>query len=73
MQEIITAISTVGFPCVMVLILLYMQRENNKQHKEETDSLVKALNNNNVLLAQLKELLEIKLNTEVKNPREGGN
>lgn len=61
MQEVITAISTVGFPIVMTLLLLYLYREQDKNHKEEMEKVTNALNNNTLVVSQLKELLEIKL------------
>lgn len=61
MQDVITAISTVGFPIVITLLLLYMNREQDKAHKEEMEKVTTALNNNSLIVAQLKELLEIKL------------
>lgn len=60
MTELVQAISTVGFPIVMSVILLYELRENSKQHKEETDKLSETLQNNTVVLMQLKQLLEDK-------------
>lgn len=61
MNEILSAITTVGFPIVMTLLLLYMYREQDKTHKEEMDKVTEALNNNTQVLSNLKELLEIKL------------
>lgn len=60
MTELVQAISTVGFPIVISVILLYELRENSKQHKEETDKLSETLQNNTVVLMQLKQLLEDK-------------
>lgn len=61
MTDVISAVSTVGFPIVMCLLLLYYNRENQKQHKEEILNLSKIVQENTVILQQLKELLEIKL------------
>ena len=57
MDEIITAISTVGFPIVCTLILLYLLVRENEQHKEEMASLKETIHNNTVVLAELKQLL----------------
>lgn len=56
-QTIITAISTVGFPIVMCLILLYMMYVNNEQHKEEMDKINEALNNNTLAVQHLTDML----------------
>lgn len=64
MNEILTGISTVGFPIVMCVLLLYYNRENQKEHKEEMQNLTTVLQENTVILSQLKELLEIKLGGE---------
>ncbi len=53
MSDIITAISTVGFPIVMCLVLLYEIKLMTDAHKEETDSLKDALNNNTVVLEKI--------------------
>lgn len=56
-QTVITAISTVGFPIVMCLILLYMMYVNNEQHKEEMDKINEALNNNTLAVQHLTDML----------------
>lgn len=53
MQDIVTAISTVGFPIVMCLVLLYEIKQMTDAHKEETNSLKDALNNNTVVLEKI--------------------
>ena len=57
MDEIVTAISTVGFPIVCTLILLYLLVKENEQHKEEMSALKETIHNNTVVLAELKQLL----------------
>lgn len=57
MDEIVTAISTVGFPIVCTLILLYLLVRENEQHKEEMSALKETIHNNTVVLAELKQLL----------------
>lgn len=59
MNEIAQIISTVGFPIVMCLILLYEVEEMNESHKEETNSLKDALNNNTVVLEKILTKLDI--------------
>lgn len=70
MQDIVTAISTVGFPIVMAILMFYMMRENNKQHSDEVKQLSDALNQNSVVLGQLKELLEINIKQVKKDTLE---
>lgn len=43
MDEIITAISTVGFPICISLLLFWYMREELASHKEETNSLKDAI------------------------------
>lgn len=51
-------IASVGFPIVMCLILLnYMQRQNEKHEKEITD-LTNTINNNTKVLAELSTLIK---------------
>ena len=67
MDEIVTAISTVGFPIVCTLILLYLLVKENEQHKEEMSALKETIHNNTVVLAELKQLLN-----DVLKERSGG-
>lgn len=53
MQELITMISTVGFPIVMCLVLLYEINEMTESHKQETNALKDALNNNTIVLEKI--------------------
>lgn len=64
MTDIVTAVSTVGFPIVMCIIIVYLMRENAHEHQEEVTKLTETLNNNTVVLGQLKELLEFTLKKE---------
>lgn len=57
MDEIVTAISTVGFPIVCTLILLYLLVKENEQHKEEMSSIKDTIQNNTIVLSELKQLL----------------
>lgn len=58
---IVQVISTVGFPVVMALILLYFLIEEKKDHKEEMSELKEVIAKNNEILAGLKQLIEDKL------------
>ena len=62
MEEVTTVISTVGFPIAMCILLFWYMKEQMKTHKEETDQLKTVINENNVILAGLKQLIEDKLN-----------
>ncbi len=63
MTEIATLISTVGFPVAMCLLMYYQNSELTKTHKEETNELKKAIENNTIILTELTTL--IKNNKEV--------
>lgn len=68
LTNILTAISTVGFPIVCCLLLgwyVKTQNESNqkqldeirKDHKEEVSKMVEALNNNTLVLRQILDKL----------------
>ena len=59
MQDIVNAISTVGFPIAMCLILLYEIREMSNSHQEETNALKDALNNNTIVLEKILTKLDL--------------
>lgn len=59
MQDLITAISTVGFPIVMCIVLLYEIKEMTESHKQETNALKDALNNNTIVLEKILTKLNI--------------
>lgn len=58
MDDIITAISTVGFPIAMSLLLFWYMTEQNKSHKEETNSLKDAINDLKLAITTLITKLE---------------
>ena len=58
---IIQAISTIGFPIAMCLIMFYFLHEEQKNHKEEMLELKNVISQNNEVLASLKQLIEDKL------------
>lgn len=57
MEEIISAISNVGFPIVCCILLGYLIYLMQKQHKSEVEKMVTAINNNSTLLQQVLERL----------------
>ena len=62
MTEILTAISTVGFPIVFCIMIFWFLREETANHKEEVMDLKTVIAENNEILASLKQLIEDKLN-----------
>lgn len=55
MQDILTAISTVGFPIVMCILMFYMNEKQDLRHKDEVDKITEALNNNTLVITELKD------------------
>lgn len=58
MNEIITAVSSLGFPIVMCGALFWYQIKSNEEHREEIDRLRSALENNTIALAKLCDKLD---------------
>lgn len=58
MQEITNVISSLGYPIVMSLILLYMMDGNEKKYDETIEGLRKTIENNTLTLTKLCEKLE---------------
>lgn len=57
MDEIVTAISTVGFPIVCTLMLMYLLIKENENHKEEMNQLKDTIAANTIVLKELKQLI----------------
>lgn len=57
MNDIVSSISTVGFPITMALILLWYIYDSNNKHKEEIDKMSEALNNNTIAITKLLDRL----------------
>lgn len=53
MGDIVSIISSVGFPITMTLILLWYIYDSNNKHKEEIDKMSEALNNNTIAITKL--------------------
>ncbi len=53
MNDVITAISTVGFPIVMSIILIYFVRDESEKHKQETNDLRQAINSLELAITRL--------------------
>lgn len=56
-NTITNLIGSVGFPIVMCFYMAYMLKDSEEKHKEEMDSLKDALNNNTLVLTELKTML----------------
>ena len=59
-QTIISAISSLGFPIVCCLIVLYMYWKSDQTHKAEVDKLSEAVQNNTVVMEKILTHLEMK-------------
>ena len=53
MQDVVTAISTVGFPIVMCVIIFYYMEKESESHKEEVNGLKEVLNDLKISIVQL--------------------
>lgn len=58
MNDIVSIISTVGFPIALTLILLWHIYDISNKHKEEIDKISEALNNNTIALTKLLDRME---------------
>lgn len=58
MDNILQAISTVGFPITLTIILLWYIYDSSNKHKEEIDKMSEALNNNTLALTKLLDRME---------------
>lgn len=59
-------VSNIGFPIIACAFMYKMNREQAKQHKEESTALSKALENNTLIITQLKTEIEIRWGLESK-------
>lgn len=58
---IVSAISTVGFPIAMCVIMFWFLNREQQTHKEEMNDLKDVIAKNNEVLASLKQLIEDKV------------
>lgn len=56
---ILQAISTVGFPIAMCILLLWYVKNQSETHKEESKMFTEALNKNTLALQKLCDKLEV--------------
>lgn len=59
MQEILTAISTVGFPIVACIAMFWMNEKQDRRHQDEVNKLNETVSNNTVALTKLATLIEV--------------
>lgn len=52
-NTVLQAVSVVGFPIVMCMVLLWYVKDQNDRHKEETEKFTNALNANTLVLQKL--------------------
>lgn len=57
-QTLTQLISSVGFPIVACLIMWKALQDSTAAHKEEMDAMKESLNQNTVVLAELKQMLQ---------------
>ena len=53
MQDVVTAISTVGFPIVMWILIFYYMEKEAESHKQEVDGLKEVLTDLKISITQL--------------------
>lgn len=61
-ENALTAISSVGFPIVMCLILFWYMREVNTKHTEEVAGMTEAINKNTQVIEKLCAKMEVDTN-----------
>lgn len=57
MNEIITAISTVGFPIVACIYMVYVNKKQTDTHKEEMNKVTEALTDLKIVITELRDTL----------------
>lgn len=59
MQEVVTIISTVGFPIAMCVLLMWYIKELTDRHQTETKEFTQALNENTMIIKHLCDILQV--------------
>lgn len=57
MNEIITAISTVGFPIVACIYMAYVNKQQTDAHKEEMNKVTEALTDLKIVITELRDAI----------------
>ena len=52
MQDVVTAIATVGFPIVMCILIFYYMEKEAESHKQEVDGLKEVLTDLKISITQ---------------------
>ena len=58
MNELITAVQTLGLPAVMVLLEAWYIKYQRDEHSKETERFVEALEKNTIVITELRDRLE---------------
>lgn len=64
LNDMVSVVSTLGFPIAMCLILCYYVNKMNESHKAESKDFADALNANTVVLQKLCDKLDVERNAE---------
>lgn len=67
LNDMVSVISTLGFPIAMCLILCFYVNKINESHKAESKDFAEALNANTVVLQKLCDKLDVERNAENDN------
>ena len=67
LNDMVSVISTLGFPIAMCLILCYYVNKINESHKAESKDFAEALNANTVVLQKLCDKLDVERSAENDN------
>lgn len=59
MQDVVSIISTVGFPIAMCVILMWYVKDLTDKHQQETKDFTKALNDNTSVIRKLCDILHV--------------
>lgn len=57
-NAIVQAVSTVGFPIIIALILIYVIWKIEENHKTEMNSMITAVSNNTLVLQKLVDKID---------------
>ncbi len=58
MDNIAQLVSTLGFPIAVCVYMFYSQEKERERHREETEKLTDALNNNTLVIQSLKDAID---------------
>lgn len=64
LNDMVSVVSTLGFPIAMCLILCYYVNKINESHKAESKDFADALNANTVVLQKLCDKLDVERNAD---------